>query len=534
MKRHIIYIITSVLLIMAQSCTDGFEDLNTDPEKPTQTTVYHLFNGIIQDALPLGYNEIAALHNERYSFQSQLLGSANTARPLSSASDDLWSIYYNPLKNIHLLKKMLGEFENLKTDKANACVDIILAYKTLRMVDYFGDIPFSEAGKAAESPEYFRVKYDKQEQIYKDCIAMLENAINVFTTVSDDNQLSFGNNDTFLKGNLGLWAKFANALVLRYALQAHDTDSGYYAPILASAIQRPVIEGTESMGLWPKRLANWSVDSRSASFRENNNSCLGSAMWNAMSTNDNTDGSGIMDPRCFVFFEPNVDGEWKAYPQNPDASTPVQDRGPYLTLAYPDGRGEGATLQEWSNKGVGCKYSPVNFYLASDRESVPQLFITVAEVHFIKAEMYNRGVGVSKSSTMAQQEYEKGIEASLNFWYNEVVAPNDRWAINKPTLTTTQITDYLAYVAYSTDETTALKQIYKQVWIDSFMEPWVAFNLYRRTKQTPRDETGTYNASDYNFYNVIYPESEGLYNNNNFMEATQGNNTSNKKLFWHI
>ncbi len=535
MKKNIIYLCASFLFLLAGSCTDGFEELNTDPKNPTETSVYTLFNGIIKESLPLGYNEIAAIHNEQYCFQSQQLGNVTPARPLSSGANDIWNIYYSPLKNIHLLKKMLDETQSLKTDKAHACLNILWAYKTLRTVDYVGDMPFSNAGKADLGAEYYKVEYDDQEQIYKECLTMLNDAVKVLMNTSDTDQLTFGNNDTFLKGDFELWTKFANSIILRYALQVQHTNSDFYVPLLTEAMNRPLIEGGESVGvgLWPGNMGNWSVDSRSASFRENNNSCLGTAMWNQMSKNDNVDGSGIIDPRCYVFFEPNIDGEWKAYPQNPDASTPVQDRGAYLTASYPDGRGEGATEQEWSNKGAGCRYSPVNFYLVSDREFIPQMFITVAEVHFLKAELYNRGIGVSQNNSLAKEEYENGIKASLDFWYNQVVEPCERWKINKPSLSQTQIDDYLEFAAYSSDESTALNQIYKQIWIDSFMQPWVGFNLYRRTKLTPRDESGNYSDGDYSFYNVIYPESEKLYNNDNFQNATQGNNTSNKKLFWH-
>ncbi len=440
------------------------------------------------------------------------------------------------LKNIRLLYEMIDEASaTIKTDNVKACVDIMLAYRTIRMVDYVGDMPFFDAGKGGDGAQYFIVKYDKQQDIYKYCLDLLVNGGLALTTATTG-QYSFGSGDTFLKDNPTMWKKFANSLALRYAMQLADADAATYTPIIAKILgdpaTYPVISGTETIGLWP----NLPMDSHPWSYRENNNSCMGTTMWNMMSDNDNTDGSGIFDPRCYVFFEPNVDGEWKAYPQSPDDNTPVQDRGPYLTSAYPNGRNKGATLQEWSNKGEGCRFSPVNFYLATNDDFIPEVIISVAEVQFLTAEAYNRGIGIAKDAAKAKAAYEEGIRSSLRFWYDQVVGPCAMWIINKPALTTQQVEDYVTKMAYSTDEATALKQIYAQSWIDSFRQPWLGFNLYRRTLATPRDESGPYNPASYNFYKVPYDESEWLYNKDNYIAGTGDSNNTNptdKKLFWH-
>lgn len=538
MKRTIkIFALALAYLWSSQSCTTDFDTLNQDPKNPTETTMPMLFNGILS-SLPLAYNEMSAIHNSRYYFQTQQLANANITYPIVSGVSDIWTSYYFMLKNVRLLHDMIDEASaTMKTGHAKACVDIMLAYRTLRMVDYIGDMPFFDAGKGKGGSQYFTTKYDKQQDIYKYCIELLVNG-GLALNPSASDEYFFGSGDTFLKGDIAMWKKFANSLALRYAMQLADADAdaAAYTAIVGKILNEPatypLISGTETIGVWP----NLPMDSHPWSYRENNNSCLGTTMWHLMSENDNTDGSGIIDPRCYVFFEPNVDGEWKARLQNPEVNTPIQDRGPYLTSAYPTGRNKGATLQEWENKGAGCRFSPVNFYLATNDDFIPEVIITVAEVQLLTAEAYNRGIGVGKNVSKAKTAYETGIRASMSFWYDQVVAPCNMWVINKPVLTADQTNNYLSKMVYSSNEATALKQIYAQIWIDSFRQPWVGFNLYRRTLATPRDESGTYNPDDYNFYKVPYDESEWLYNQENYIAGTgddRNANPTDKKLFWH-
>jgi hypothetical protein len=256
-------------------------------------------------------------------------------------------------------------------------------------------------------------------------------------------------------------------------------------------------------------------------------------MWNWMSENDNTDGSGIIDPRCKVFFETNGAGEWKPQPQS--GANPVQGRGAYINGAFPGGRDRAMTQEEWDNKGEVCYYSSVNYYIARDDQYMPEMFMTVAELHFLKAEAYNRGIGVSSNSGMAKDEYEAGIKSSIDFWYDMVELQGTAWAFYKPVLDLSEVDVYMANekVSYKGDGAEALKQIYAQMWIDSFRQPWLGFNLYRRTLATPHDETGAYEATENNFYKVPYPEGEFINNPTNLANALDGqDNNEMIKIFW--
>jgi hypothetical protein len=535
MKKINIYLFTLILALtgLTQSCTDGFEEMNIDPFKPRNGSIPTVFNSL-NSSLLLGYMEQNSIHNGYYYFANQQLANSAPRYILAQGVNECWDQYYSFLRNVRWLE---NEYEKstLKIDNVKACTNILLAYKTLRTADYYGDMPFSKAGKGASGSDNLFVPYDKHQDIYKYCLDLLKSSVESFKTDAD--QVSLAGGDVIFKGDFVKWKKFANSIRLRYAMQISSVDqaqaAAHISNILGNPAQYPLISGNENLGIWPKQLADLIIESRPWSFSAENLTCMGTTMWNWMSASNATDGSGIFDPRCKVFFETNGADEWK--PQLQNGANPVQGRGAYINSSYPTGRDRAKTLQEWSNKGASCFYSSVNYYISRDDAYAPELFITVAEVNFLKAEAYNRGIGVTKNAATAKAEYEAGVRSSITFWYSLVDLMGSSWYINKPALALNDIDSYLANpkVAYSATEADALKQIYAQEWIDAFRQPWVAFNLYRRTLATPHDETGAYNANDNKFYKVPYPESEKNYNTDNYTAALNGKaNTPDNKLFW--
>lgn len=518
---------------LAQSCTDGFEDMNRDPFNPTQASIPTVFNAVTQ-TLMLGYMEQNSIHNGYYYFVNQQLANSAPRYILAQGVDELWSQYFLMMKDVRWLEAEL-EKSDVPTDNVEACLDILVAYKTLRTADYYGDMPFFNAGMGVEGSEYYRVEYDSHSDIYSYCLTQLKTASESFST--DAEQMSLDNGDVLFHNDYEMWKKFANSIRLRYAMQISDVDnaqaSEHISNILDDPGNYPIISGSETIGMWPQQLASMTIASRPWSFSAENLTCMGTTMWSWMSENDNVDGSGIIDPRCKVFFETNMNNEW--VPQLQHGANPVQGRGSYSTGAFPGGRDRALTQQEWDNKGVSCYYSSVNYYIARDDQFAPEIFMTVAEINFLKAEAYNRGIGVSKNAGTAKSEYEAGIQASVDFWYSMVDLQGGAWAINKPVFDQAQVDSYLAHskVAYDGDDAAALKQIYAQMWIDSFRQPWLAFNLYRRTLATPHDESGAYVPNENTFHKVPYPESEVLYNETNLNTSLNGkSNTPDNKLFW--
>jgi hypothetical protein len=254
-------------------------------------------------------------------------------------------------------------------------------------------------------------------------------------------------------------------------------------------------------------------------FREHKGLRMGTTIWHQMAVHDSIDGSGIIDPRAYVFFETNNKNEWRAFPNVPGTNPPQEGGVPY----------NGGRDFNFSVKGNACKFSPFHYYLIRDEFDVPEVLMTAAEGHFIKAEAYKRGIGLPQDDFSADAEYAEGIKASIKFWYS-VVNKTQRWVENTPvTPTDGQIYQYIYHPAVSFGSNGfKLEYIYAQRWIDQFRQPWEAYALARRTGLTPREGAPlTYNR-------FTYPATESEYNNVNWAAQTarMGSDAKEVKVWW--
>src|SRR5207244_2297585 len=107
-----------------------------------------------------------------------------------------------------------------------------------------------------------------------------------------------------------------------------------------------------------------------------------------------------------------------------------------------------------------------------------------AQVHLIRAEVYNRGLGVAANAATAEAEYNAGITASVNMWTG-IAFNTPLWVVNKPAAATASPAELSALltnptIAYNTgNPATALNQIYAQLWIDQNRQPWDAWILLK-------------------------------------------------------
>jgi hypothetical protein len=245
-------------------------------------------------------------------------------------------------------------------------------------------------------------------------------------------------------------------------------------------------------------------------------------MWNMVA--DDTTPASIFDPRALLFTETNQAGHYVPYV----IGTSTGD----ATNAYISG-----TDPTMKNN---CLYSPVNWYLIRDEQYIPEPILTEAEVHFLKAEAYARGLGVTQNIATAQTEYQAGITSSVNFWYNIAAntnTPSDPWAPVAPAPPTNgQMAAMFANpkVAFTGSASDALTKIYAQEWLSYFRQPWLAFNLWRRTFQTPFDPNSHPSSTYTTFYKLPYAQDEAVNNKDNFDAeiGKNGGNNTNVKVWW--
>lgn len=525
-------------LLFTASCKKDFETINQDPNGFTTASDGSLFNAVVK-SLQSGWNEQLYVNVSVLYKQTQL-----TALPqvrwnnYSLGTEEIWSNYYTTLPNLRELEKRFNAKDTaLHTVKNMMAMEkILLAYKTFKVTDLFGDIPFSGAGYGFQDINTLHPEFDKQQDIYKSLLNELEWAATNIDPAADNTEpfLTFKKFDNLFFGDLKKWRKFANSLRLRYAMRMVNKE-----PALSGQIIKDIIENnrpafgvndfgqlnndaySETAALYPYQLG-FRNESKGWSFNQSKDIRMGTNFWHLISKNDSSDGSGIFDPRAYYFFETNNNNKWAPYPNVPPAGLAVDGGIPYeyqRDVAY-------------SVKGSGCLYSPVNYYLTRDMDYQPDILMTGAEVLFIRAEAYLRGIGVAKDPGLASTAFLDGIQYSLNFW--ETIMNNSKLPLGTPFSTNIIVPPGLDFISiqnnigfFTGNEEEQLKEIYEQQFIDQIRQPQEVFALARRTFKTPSE------SGPIGIYRFPIPPSEVTYNEVNWLAAigNSGDNLS-QKVWW--
>lgn len=537
-KMHRLSLSVLCIALALVSCTKDFEEINTNPHGFTNASNGSLFNHIISSLVPTG-NEMFYIQNEILYKQTQQAALTRAAwGNYTLGTEDVWKNYYSTLPDFRELEKRLAAYDTTgEVRNIEAMLKITLALKTFKLTDIFGDMPFSEAGYGFQNLDYLRPKYDSQREIYLSLLSDLEWAADHIrpAAVAKEPFKSFVPFDKLFGGDMTKWLKLAHSLRLRHAVRMYEKEPELAGAIISDIIgnERPVFYGydfitpkLESACLWPAA-AGFKHEALNWSFREHNNLRMGEVIWHQLSTNDNADGSGISDPRAYIFFETNNANQWKAYPQPAPADTPPSGGIPYGSHRDQDGA--------FDIKGETSIYSAFNYFIVRDEDHIPIIFITGAELHFLKAEIFFRGLGVPQDKMQAEIEYLNGINASVEWWMQVAAGstlPNSGLRfpamIHIPTnLSSASVQNRWGFWN-ATDEETKLRFIYAQAWLDAFRQPDQAYALVRRTAKTPRTDEPVQH------FRLPYPPSEVAYNAVKLNEAIQrqGGDNPENKLWW--
>ncbi len=530
-----VLLLCGFILFASSSCRKDFEELNMNPQGFTTATDGSLLNQLVK-SLILGWNEQFYINNEVLYKQTQLAALGEEAwGNLNIGTEEVWKSYYNSLavarelESRFALAEPSGELDNMK-----AIVKTILAYKTFKMTDLFGDIPFFEAGWGYQNLDFLRPPYDAQEDIYLFLFDELQ-WVNEHIDESAQNEpfQTFRQFDAMLSGDLSMWKKFANTIRLKQAIRMYDKAPELAGNIIATIVDenQPLILSYfftsykgENVLLRPSNLG-YQNDAVSWSFREHRNLRMGSNIWNQLSNTNAEDGSGIFDLRAYYFFETNNSGSWRPFPQVPFSNTPAIGGFPYQTH-----RDNNFTI-----KGEQCIYSPFNYFLTRDADNIPEIIQSGSDVHFMLSEVYFRGMGIAADPNKAEDHFMLGLEGSFRFWSETMqnsILPTNLNAdfnslVNPPaSLTYSYLLNEVGWWNFTSDNE-KLQMIYTQRWINQFRQVWEAFALCRRVDLLPRE------GQTLDFYRLPYPPSEEEYNRENFLAAiANGGNLTSVKLWW--
>lgn len=131
----------------------------------------------------------------------------------------IWTNNYLNLSNLYAI----GNNKDAASYPNHVAISkILLANGMQYLVDWYGDVPYSEAFQQQGN---ISPKYDKGEDIYKDLVLQINQAIALIDASANVSAYEVGAEDVILHGDMDTWKKVANTIKLRLLLrQSKVTD----------------------------------------------------------------------------------------------------------------------------------------------------------------------------------------------------------------------------------------------------------------------------------------------------------------------
>ncbi|MDR3093739.1 MAG: SusD/RagB family nutrient-binding outer membrane lipoprotein [Bacteroidales bacterium] len=217
--------------MLASGCSeDILDDINKDKshpdDAPAKSVVSELITNTAFTTVGGDYSLYASIYIEQEAGVHNQMFNAETrnGEPVSSTTyNNVWNSTYTNMKNAKLVIAKCTEEGGLDigNEITLGVAKLLLAYNAAVQTDLFGDVPFTEAGEINPNgtPKYMQPKIDKQENIYKDVMRLLNEAIVHFDGSDDGLNGPLGANDYIYGGDKKLWKKAAYGLKARYTMR---------------------------------------------------------------------------------------------------------------------------------------------------------------------------------------------------------------------------------------------------------------------------------------------------------------------------
>ena len=563
MKKKLYIMLLSALTLGGTftSCSDNhMESVNTDDTKsPTINPNAQLTTALLQT-----YGDFGLMDTYRSyitGFTQYFAGGWNVSFYAGAVNPDndqmrlIWDQYYSVG-----IKNLVDAIHNSKDmPNTNAALRIHRVYLMSILTDTYGDIPCSEAGlgfiEGISNP-----KYDKQEDIYNWFFAELKDCVSQLGTGSD----RISGDVTSLNGDTDLWKKYANSLILRFAMRISDvnpalaqqefegvlaSESGYISNSSENAYVKyldapfTLYDGSRDLDFRANALSAilYGQDPTSPTF-------VCSTLYNMLKDNNdprllkicrnyiNTTRSETKPEGCF-----DVTDDMIAWENAGGTGVQANDPGAAWWDQWPTvpATSEIPTLQQLVNNYPDKGYDQSNYparmtrpflALAFEQPNCPGILITSAEVEFLLAEAATKGWAVQGD---AESHYEAGIRAAMQLL-------NDCYDIVGK-ISETDINDYIAANPLGDNPK---EQINKEAYILHLTNPAEAWANLRRSDYPVLQDRAKFGNFTYTCVDgfktpvrLKYPNLEAKYNSVNYKEAIErlgGTDDWHKRMWWDV
>ena len=181
-----------------------------------QLNMTSFFNGVTDEGMQL--TRMTHLYGP---FYENAYSTTQMSGPWNTAYANIFTDYDN----------MVPRAEEKGWETHIGIAKIIKAYAMMTLVDYIGDVPYTEAAIGVEN---LNPGLDSGAAIYDAALALIQQAQDHFFVPSQS-----PSNDLFYGGNTDNWSKLANTLELKLRLQRRNAAAGDDASAINSLISNP-------------------------------------------------------------------------------------------------------------------------------------------------------------------------------------------------------------------------------------------------------------------------------------------------------
>ena len=516
MKKNNCFIIPLALMMCFAGCTKGYEKLNQDPYGITTIDAGLLFTGAER-----GMN-VGNWDGEQTIVQ-QYLNAYNAGATAGFQFNEDVDQYNTPRWGVYtgVIKSLVQIISLTKDDPANKnlynMARIWKAYAFMTLVDTYGDVPYTDAGKGyLETLKY--PKYDKMAVIYADLYNELKTATAALSASNEyvKSDIFFGGSGTttpaVIAAQTGHWKKIGYSLLLRLGMRYSKIDAAKAASIAQEAFAGGVILSNSDNVV--VTLYNAAVPNGFSNLQRNVSTYfyyLAEPFVNQLKSTS--------DPRLKYI---------GASYANPAAITSTRDTTTANQYGFPVGYDQVSVLTYPGYRGVkggGQNYTQLNYDVMINLYA-PALFITNSQTQLLLAEAKFRGWITSATTT--QQYYEAGVRAAMDEW-------NLFPGVFSPAVSVAEKDGYLLQPSIAYSDANALKLINTQYWICSITNGAEGFANWRRSG-FPVLQPNLYNNNLSGGFarRMAYPNAEAAQNPDNYNAAvaSMGGDGLTQRVFW--
>ena len=531
-KKIKVYSIVLLSLLLGISCTD-FDELNTDPNSASEmdpdlmlTTVQYLPGSNWQEQYRYWIYPGGFMNHWTGKYAVTEYGGFGQQH--SNYQERLWITYYP-----NVINKVVALIESTKDDESyvnvNSMARILKVQNFLKLTDYYGDIPYFDAGRGFYDDK-LTPKYDKQEDIYNDFFKELKEAENAL-----DESKPSAKYDLIYNGDIAKWKKYANSLRLRIAMRLIKINPTKAQQEAEDAIAAGVFTSNEDISYVKYENVRSPVSGTGkgngvATYLRGSNDAVGSDTYistELVEVLEEMDDPRLLNQYYCMSALNDVD-------RTDITDLVLQERGSYaaMTCQAQRFRWDPNTKYNspWSvtieNNGSPLTINQYTYMMRPSKYlmeyDAPYIYISYAEVEFLMAEAAARGWNVNGT---AAEHYKNGLEASVRQW-TLFGAPVDE----------NEVTAFSAANPLTIGD--ELNEINTQLWVLHFIDPLEAWANFRRSG-LPEIEFYNYQPSVNQSNGVaprrmIYPVEEQTKNTDNYNEAVSriGEDNWTKRVWW--